>query len=168
MTQRQAREKKARLPPSLPKQLHDDSMVSRISLNDYLEVAAVAYRAIRKELEERPSAFARPDIEHMSPREMYDRFAEKRRGVFLTLAPDDKAAFRKWHRSGAWKGLHPFEIITSSGGGICLYPSGDKPCYKLMCNDEWLSRWYVKIVEAFRAHGIPVEASDLERATAWK
>ncbi len=87
--------------------------IDKISLDDYLKTVAICYRA----------AFGRK-TKWLSPRQMYERWADGRHGGMLDLTDSsDQDEFKKWYESRDWQGGHPFEIIFSHHNyGISLWP----------------------------------------------
>jgi len=82
--------------------------VSEISLNDYLNTAAICYRA----------AFEK-DIQRLgkelTPRDLIKRWADNRHGgMWFIEDPDSKKEYMDWFLSDKWDGAHPFEIVYSS------------------------------------------------------
>jgi hypothetical protein len=67
------------------------------SLNEYLETAAICYRA----------AYGRK-VKDKTPLEMYHSFADGRHGGMLDIKDrNSRKEFARWYESGAWAGSHP-------------------------------------------------------------
>ena len=90
--------------------------VTNISLDDYFETAAIAYRAI----------FGK-ETKGLTPRQMYERWAEGRHGGMLEIVDSsDQNQFTKWLNSKERGGNHPFELLYSSHNyGIALCPPSE-------------------------------------------
>jgi hypothetical protein len=82
----------------------------KMSVDDYLRTAALAYDAGIKELRGLP------------PRDKYERKADSRHGGLLKIASTDAQAFYEWYTSRSWLGAHPWEIVFGHPHGILLSP----------------------------------------------
>lgn len=130
--------------------------VSEISLNDYLETAAICYRAANKK-----------ETRQLTPLEMYKKWADSRHGGMLDIKdPDSKEEYTEWRHSGKWAGQHPFEIVYSFFGlGVHLHPPGKhRSSFSLSNSNELLVEVFVCMAEALMKHNIPFEASRLDEA----
>jgi hypothetical protein len=130
--------------------------VTEISLNDYLNTAALCIRA----------AFPKDITPEMTTRDIARRRADMRHGGMLFLEnPDNKKEFMEWFLSEKWSGAHPFEIVYSTPHGIILYPP-DKDCsaYRLSVYDPFYNNEFVKMASALIDHEIPFNAPGLEEA----
>jgi len=120
----------------------------KMSANDYLKTAALAYDAGFKELH------------HLSPRAKYERKADSRHGGLLDLSPRNSKAFHDWYSSRAWSGSHPWEIVFGHPHGVLFSPLLD-------AEDRWRFHlsvdapgWYltaVRMAIALGEAGIPFE-----------
>jgi len=125
-----------------------------ISLNQYLNVCAICYRA----------AFGEK-TKGMSPEEMYRRWADGRDcGMLEIKKKDSKRAFSYWLERKSHCGGHPFEIVFSwHEHGIHLYPpSKEEPWFKLRVTNYAYAWDYLKMVEALMKNRIPFEALRIE------
>lgn len=110
-----------------------------ISLNGYLDAAAVCYRAVFK------------DAEKFTPEEMYRKWADGRDCGMLGIADkDSKAEFSEWLAAKAICGGHPFEIVFNMAEeGLSLYPPRkDNPKFAL----------YVGSISLYRAYRLAAKA----------
>lgn len=137
--------------------LHKGLQIERISLNEYLETAAIGYRA------------AYPaEVENMSAVEMYKRFADCRWGGMLDIEDWTSAEqFEMWNRSGRHAGSHPFEVKYSGHNfGIHLRPPDmmmkGKASYDLSLGEMTYVKEFLAMLDAFIDHQIPFEAFALE------
>jgi hypothetical protein len=127
---------------------------TEISLNDYLEVAAICYRRAFK-----------AKAKKLSPLEMYKKWADGRDGGMLSIKDwDSKDDFRRWSESGMWAGSHPFEIVFSwHQHGIHLYPPyKEKPYYSLRVTNYAYAETFVNMARALIKERVSFEASELE------
>lgn len=125
-----------------------------VSLNEYLEAAAVCYRA----------AFGKK-TEGLKPAEMYKRWADGRDGGMLSIADKDgKEGFEQWHKKGGWTIGHPFEIVFSwHRHGIHLYPpSEDRPHFSLRVTNYAYAGAFLQMLEALIEKNIPFQANAIE------
>ena len=88
----------------------------QISLNDYLNVAAICYKAAY-----------RKECKNLSPIKMYKKWADGRDNGLLNIRnKDSKKEFAEWLKTEAYGGGHPFEIVFSwINHGIHLYPPSE-------------------------------------------
>lgn len=123
-----------------------------ISLEEYLNVAAICYRAAFPE-----------ESKGLTPPEMYKKWADGRDGGMFSIKDwTSKTAFAEWLKSGRHVGSHPFEIVFSwHGHGIHLYPPHDKH-YGLYVTNYAYAPKFIKMVEALTKEGIPFEADELK------
>jgi hypothetical protein len=137
------------------KHLEKKLSVKEISLNDYFNTAAICYQAIYKE----------EKIKDLTPREMYQKFADRRHGGMLDIKdPNSKKKYTQWHNSGDWSGQHPFEIVYSFIHlGIHLFPPDqNQPSYRLSVSNKLLTGPFVRMAFALVKHNVPFEAFRLE------
>jgi hypothetical protein len=137
------------------KHLEKKLSVKDISLNDYFNTAAICYRAIYQE----------EKIKNLTPREMYQKFADRRHGGMLDIKdPDSKKEYMQWLNSGTWRGQHPFEIVYSFIQlGIHLFPPDKhQPSYRLSVSNKLLTEQFVRMAYTLVMHNIPCEAFRLE------
>ena len=135
----------------------------QISLNDWLNTAAVCYQAVYEK-----------EIEGMTPEQMYERLADRRHGYMLEYITDrdSKEAFRKWLESRVWQGAHPFEIVYSAlDHGIHLLPPieepPERPHYILRVTDMNYAPHFIKMVNALIMRtNVSFVADDLEKIMA--
>lgn len=140
------------------KHLEKKLTVSEISLNDYLNTAAICYRAAFEE------DIKRIDKE-LTPRDLIKRWADQRHGGMLFIEdPDSKKEYMEWLFSDKWNGAHPFEIVYSSPHGIYLDPPDkDHSFYRLSVDDPFYNREFVQMAAALVEHNVPFEAHGLDR-----
>lgn len=127
--------------------------LSSISLNYYLNVAAICYKAVFKEAGQ------------LSPEEMYRKWADGRDCDMLKIKKkNSKRAFSYWLNHKASCGGHPFEILFSwFHHGILLYPPGKyRKRFCLVLGNYGLREVYFKMVKALLENEIPFEAPELE------
>lgn len=125
-----------------------------ISLNDYLDTAAICYRAAFGSI-----------TDGMTGEEMYRKWADGRDcGMLLIEDKESKEAFMDWLARGAGCGGHPFEIKFSwHGHGIHLIPPHqDKPCFTLRVTDYAYAIPFLEMIKALIENKIPFEALNLE------
>lgn len=89
-----------------------------LTLSRYLKTAAIALDAAFK------------DLKHLSSREKYRKRADTRHGGLLDLPANDALAFARWHRSSAWHGCHPWEIVFAHPHGILLAPLDEEGAWR--------------------------------------
>ncbi len=122
-----------------------------ISLNHYLETAAIAYRA------------AFPDEAGKSPLELYKAHADLRHGGMLEIKrPDSRSAYNRWLLSDEWQGSHPFEVVFSwHNYGIHFAPPrmdrwSDANSFNITVGDSVYSQMYIKMLSALMQAGVAV------------
>lgn len=153
MTTREADRIKAAYQKHLKKKLS----VSEISLNDYLNTAAICYRAaFEKDIQ-------RIDKE-LTPRDLIKRWADNRHGgMWLMEDPDSKKEYMDWLYSNKWDGAHPFEIVYSSPHGIYLYPpENEDTFFRLSVDDHFYYPEFARMAAALVEHNIPFKAGSLD------
>lgn len=144
-----AAERKNELMDAYEKHLADIREIESVSLNDYLEVAALCYRA----------AFG-GKTEGMTPERMYKAWADGRHGGMLDIPEKGSAeAFRSWQRRYRG-GAHPFEIVYSHADhGIHLYPPDEgRRFYEIRVSNYDYVPAFVSMLSALMAERIPVMA----------
>ena len=127
--------------------------VAQISLSDYLDTAAVCYKA----------AYTK-DAKNISPLEMYKKWADGRDGGMLSINDkNSKEQFTEWQRSGKWAGSHPFEIVFSwHRHGIHLYPPhSSASCYSLHVTNYAYAWEFIEMVKFLIKKEIPFQAREL-------
>lgn len=125
-----------------------------ISLNDYLNVASICYKAAYPE-----------ETKNLSNIDMYKKWADGRHGGMLSIQDwDSKKEFSEWYNSGEYIGSHPFEIVFSwHRHGIHLYPLRDSSHgYKLIVTNYAYAWDFIKMVDALMEIQVPFEAGELE------
>lgn len=132
-----------------------------VSLNQFLNVTAICYRAVHSE------------ADSMQPQEMYERWADVRHGGMLELKnPNSVEEYGEWLHGRTWEGSHPFEIFPGySQLGIHLMPPKrleEIPWNPDMANVYVLSlsatshaETYVKAANALMEHNISFIAPNL-------
>lgn len=128
--------------------------INNISLNDYLNVAAICYKAAYKKKTKR--------LSHL---ELYKKWTDGRHGGMLDIKnPDSKDEFADWHASGRWAGSHPFEIVFSwHRHGIHLYPPDRwKQQYLLTVTNYAYADDFVKMVKSLIKNEIAFQAANLD------
>lgn len=146
---------KARLSNLYEKHQGKNLEIADISLNDYLNTAAVCYRA------------AYEKARGLSPLEMYNRWADGRHGGMLDIKDfDSKEEFIGWKKGGKWVGSHPYEIVFSwHRHGIHLYPPDvdyGKPRYSLRVTNYAYAPDFIRMAKALIKNRIPFQARDLQ------
>lgn len=125
-----------------------------ISLSDYLNTAAICYKA----------AFGNK-AEGLTAKQMYRKWADGRDcGMLEIQNKNSKAEFEHWLDTKSHCGGHPFEIIYSwHGHGIHLIPPDrHKPCFALRVTDYTYARSFIEMIKALIEKGLPFEAHNLE------
>ncbi len=123
------------------------------SLEEYLEVAAICYRA----------AYGKQS-DGLTPEQMYWKWADKRHGGMLDIKNrKSREEFVQWQEHGKWVGAHPFEIVFSwHRHGIHLYPPAKGlPAYGLRVTNYAYAPEFVKMLKALIKNNIPVIAHGL-------
>ncbi len=141
--------------------------VTEISLNDYLETAAICYQAafaddIESQMQRmKMMDMMDEDVTEMTPEQLHKQWADGRHGGMLFLADRDSAEeFMAWYTSHSWEGAHPFEIVYSGNGhGIMLYPPDERePRYQFSVVDPFYNNEFLKMTAALIERNIPVTA----------
>jgi hypothetical protein len=135
------------------KHLEKKLTLGEVSLNDYLNTAAICYEGAYQE-----------ETSGMTPREMYQRWSDKRDFEMLEVYPDSKKEYTKWLITNGSRGSHPFEIVYSPVKcGIHLYPPEEKyPFYRLSVGNNLYNYILIKMVVALVKHNVPFEAKATE------
>jgi hypothetical protein len=149
-------EEKEKIAAAYKTHLEKKLTVTEISLNDYLNAAAICLR----------EAFPEKITGDMTPKDIRQRFADMRHGGMLLLEnPDSKKEFMDWFNSDSWRGSHPFEIVFSTPHGIMLYPpEKDHPFYRLSIQDPFYNKKYVHMAYSLIENNIPFQAHSMEDA----
>jgi hypothetical protein len=130
------------------KHLEKKLTLGEISLNDYLNTAAICYRGAFKE-----------KSGSMTPREMYHGWADNRHFGMLDIDPDNKKEFTKWLITCGSRGSHPFEIVYSPvNSGIHLYPPEEEyPFYRLSVANKYFTEIFIRMAVTLVEHKVPFE-----------
>ncbi len=136
--------------------LEKELKVFQISLNDYLNTAALGYQAAYGD-----------KTKGLSPLEMYKRWADGRDcGMLEIKDKESKRAYAYWLKHESHCGGHPFEIVFSwHAHGIHLYPPAPdygKPYYTIQVTNYAYAKDFIKMVKALIEKEIPFQARDLE------
>lgn len=135
--------------------LKKELTVKEISLNDYLRVAGIGYKA------------AYPDkSKDLKDEDLYKRFADMRHSGMLDIKnKDSKEEYMDWLYNHSFGG-HPFEIVFSwHRHGIHLYPTNPKDgryYYEIRVTNYAYANDFIKMVEALISQNIPFRAHDFE------
>ncbi|MCK5707889.1 MAG: hypothetical protein KAI43_09565 [Candidatus Aureabacteria bacterium] len=135
--------------------LKNNSKQLNISLNDYISVAKICYKA----------AFPK-DVKKMSPIEMHRKWSDTRDGGMLSIMNwNSKKEFKAWYEKRGWTGAHPFEIVYSwRRHGIHLYPPTDESSsYSLRVTNYAYANDFIKMVISLMNEKIPFIAEDIEK-----
>lgn len=136
------------------KHVEKNLQITEISLNEYLNVAAICYKtAYHKE------------TENFSNLEMYKRWGDGRDGEMLSIKDwDSKKEFSEWYHSGVHAGSHPFEIVFSwHEHGIHLYPPNEQsPYYNLRVTNYTYASNFLEMVDTLIKNEIPFSAGKLD------
>jgi len=127
--------------------------IVEISLNDYLDVTAICYKAAYKKTKK------------LLPLEMYKKWADNRHGGMLDIKDfNSKKEYRQWRKSGKWAGSHPYEIVFSwHRHGIHLYPPDDeKPHYSLRVTNYAYAGDFIRMTKALLNNEIAFRSNELE------
>jgi hypothetical protein len=138
---------------------NDLTKQTEISLNDYMDVAGICYKAAYPE-----------KTENLSNVDMYKKWADGRHGGVLDIKDfDSKKEFSEWYSSGESIGSHPFEIVFSwHRHGIHLYPPNDsKGAYALRVTNYAYAWDFIEMVIALIDMKIPFEAGELENVLSY-
>jgi hypothetical protein len=130
-----------------------------ISLNDYLNVASICYKAAYPE-----------KTDNLSNIDMYKKWADGRHGGMLTIKDlDSKKEFSEWYYSGEHIGSHPFEIVFSwHRHGIHLYPPNDsRRGYSLIVTNYAYAWDFIEMIDALIEKQIPFVANELEAVLSY-
>jgi len=125
-----------------------------ISLDNYLNTAAICYRA----------AFGNK-TKGLTAEEMYRKWADSRDcGMLKIKNKKSKEDFGRWLDNESHCGGHPFEIIFSwLEDGIHLYPPyKDNPYFTLSVTNYMYSMSFLEMVKALIRNNISFKAHDLE------
>ena len=125
-----------------------------VSLNDYLDTAAICYRA----------AFG-GKTDDLSPEQMYRRWADGRDCGMLEIGnKKSKKAFSYWLDNKSHCGGHPFEIVFSwIEHGIHLYPPyPDRSYFSLRVTNYMYAIPFLEMVKALIQNEILFRANDIE------
>lgn len=136
------------------KHIEKNLQIKDISLNDYLNVAAICYKTVYQK-----------ETENLSNFEMYKKWADGRDGGMLSIKDwNSKKEFSEWYHSGEHAGSHPFEIVFSwHEHGIHLYPPNDSsPCYALRVTNYAYAYDLLKMISTLIKMQIPFEVGKLE------
>jgi len=140
------------------KHLDKKLKVTEISLNDYLNTAAICYHAAFE------SEIKRINKE-LPPKELIKYWADNRHGGMWFLEdPDSNEEYTGWLKSDEWNGAHPFEIVYSTPHGIYLYPPEADDFFRLSVADPYYNGEFVKMATALMEHNIPFETRGLDEA----
>jgi hypothetical protein len=112
-----------------------------VSLNGYLRVAAIGYRAVF------------PDKKGLSPFELYEKHNFRHAGMLDMKDPDSVEEFNAWLKSREWGGSHPFELVMSgSGYGVELDPPRaffqNKSTFILSVGNDYYNKTYITMLRA--------------------
>jgi hypothetical protein len=124
-------------------------VADKISLNEYLKVAGICYRAIF------------PEESGLSDLELYKKHADFRHGGILDIKDwNSEEEFKKWYLSDSWIGSSPFEILYTffEEGGIVLLPPVKNPYYIICLENKFMGKDLIKAVEALIAHEVSFRA----------
>jgi len=145
------------------KHLEKNLCVSEISLNDYLNTAAICYRAA---FEKKIQRLELEMNKELPPRELIKHWADMRHGgMWFIEDPDSKKEYMDWFHSDKWDGAHPFEIVYSTPHGIYLYPPEKQDCFfRLSIADPFYNREFVRMAATLVEHQIPFKADGLDEA----
>ncbi len=133
--------------------IKENLQIKEISLNEYLDVAAICYKAAYQE-----------EAENLSSLQMYKRWADGRDGGMLSIIDwNSKQEFYDWYLSGQHAGTHPFEIVFSwHQHGIHLYPPNSNPYYNLRVTNYAYAWDFIKMAIQLIKAEIPFEAGKIE------
>ncbi|MDY6788776.1 MAG: hypothetical protein SVV03_02320 [Candidatus Nanohaloarchaea archaeon] len=142
---------KEKIQQKYEKYLEDSRELRQISLQKYLDTAAICYRA------------AFEDALNLTPIEMYHKWADGRDNGMLDISdPESEEEFMDWQNSP--KRGHPFEIVFSgSRHGIHLRPPNEHSShFTISVTNLAYAEKFVKMVKALIRHGISFKAQDLD------
>lgn len=149
-----SKKEKARILNRYKAHLKRMKFLHAISLEDYLNTAAICYKA----------AFGK-EAETLAPIEMYKRWADGRDcGMLKIKNKTSERAFTYWLKHKSHCGGHPFEIVFSwFEHGIRLYPpSKEQPWFLLCVTNYAYAKKYIKMAEALIKNSIPFKALGIE------
>ena len=124
------------------------------SLNNYLNTAAICYKA----------SFGNK-TNSLSAEQMYKKWADGRDcGMLEIKNKKSKKEFKNWLDNKSHCGGHPFEIVFSwQGHGIHLYPPyAKKPFFTLSVTDYRYTKLFLEMVRTLIKNRIPFIALELE------
>lgn len=136
------------------KHIEKNLQITEISLNEYLNVAAICYKAAYKK-----------EADSISNIDMYKRWADGRDGEMLSIKDwNSKKEFSEWYHSGGYMGGHPFEIVFSwHRHGIHLYPPNEQShYYNLRVTNYAYAPSFLEMVDALIKNDIPFSVGKLE------
>ncbi len=148
------KEKKEIILKDYEKHVEKHLQVTDISLNEYLNIAAICYKAAYKK-----------DTENLSDLEMYKKWADGRDGGMLSIKDwSNRKEFLEWYNSGEYAGSHPFEIVFSwHQHGIHLYPPNEQsPYYNLRVTNYNYAWYFLEMVNILIEKEIPFNAGELD------
>lgn len=125
-----------------------------VSLNDYLNTAALCYKA----------SFG-GKTKGLTAEQMYRKWADNRDcGMLEIRNKKSHADFSSWLNHKSHCGGHPFEIVFSwHSHGIHLYPPrAETPHYKLRVTNYMYALSFLEMVKALIRNRIPFEAHELD------
>lgn len=149
-----SQDRKKAILDSYEKYIEKKMEINEISLDEYMNVAALCYHAAYQK-----------EAEKLSRLEMYKRWADGRDGGMLSIKDwKSKKEFTEWHQSGEHTGSHPFEIVFSwHEHGIHLYPPDDSSPYYALRVTNYAYAWdFLKMVEQMIKTQIPFNAGKLK------
>lgn len=146
------KEEKQKLAELYDKHLAQNLEVNGTSLNEYLNTAAICYRAAYKE-----------KTKDRTPLQMYKKWADGRDAGMLQIKnADSKLAFAKWRKRGTGLG-HPFEIVFSwHDHGIHLYPPTYCTHYSVHVTNYAYAYVFVEMAKALIKNTVPFRADNFE------
>ncbi|MBS3116203.1 hypothetical protein J4421_01265 [Candidatus Woesearchaeota archaeon] len=127
-----------------------DQIANGISLEEYLETAALIYKVL----------FGK-EAESLSPREMYRRWSYDHGGHMLTIKnPRSRKQFANWYQSKEWAGSHPFSLWGKRMA--VLYPPREgQPYFTFSLRTVPDPQHYKKVLFSFMEHQVPFRVQDL-------
>jgi len=149
-----SQERKKTILDNYQKHIEKNLQITEMSLNEYLSVAAICYKAAYQK-----------ETESISNIDMYKRWADGRDGEMLSIKDwDSKKEFSEWHNSGRYMGGHPFEIVFSwHRHGIHLYPPDEQsPYYNLRVTNYAYAQKFLEMVDTLIKNDIPFNVGKLE------
>ncbi|OGJ20651.1 hypothetical protein A3K73_05755 [Candidatus Pacearchaeota archaeon RBG_13_36_9] len=142
---------KARILESYRKHLEKNLETEKISLNDYLNTAAICYKSSFKKARK------------MSPLEMYKKWADGRHSGMLEIKDSSsREEFSYWQKHHL-PGGHPFEIVFSwHEHGIHLYPPYEgEPFYSLRVTNYSYAPVFIQMLKSLIKNKVPFRAEQL-------